>query len=63
MYQAAPTTTQSYQQSQELNFESKLLSIEWLDHDGDYSVVSAALIDQFAMERFLCDFLIVALLN
>ena len=56
-------TTQSYQQSQELNFESKLLSIEWLDRDGDYSVVLAALIDQFAMERFLCDFLIVALLN
>ena len=56
-------TTQSYQQSQELNFESKLLSIEWLDHDGDYSVVLATLIDQFAMERFLCDFLIVALLS
>ena len=56
-------TTQSYQQSQELNFESKFLSIGWLDHDGDYSVVPAALIDQFAMERFLCDFLIVALLN
>ena len=40
-----------------------LSSLEWLDHNGDYSVVSAALIDQNAMERFLGDFLIVALLN